>query len=216
MRRKLFLIASVLSMLLSIASAVLWVIDLQSTKIRWFAHDRQWWQIPPHRMEWRWADARFELGFDDDGMFLSRENVVTEAQIDSALSRWNSDVIKSAPRWVLSRAEVAVGIEDETPYMPDRIVYASRGSLRLFPRRGNEFSTAISPPLASWRRLTVSMLLPTIAFLILPAIWALVFVRRWWRRRDGVCEKCSYNLTGNTSCVCPECGTAVTGKNANV
>ncbi len=29
---------------------------------------------------------------------------------------------------------------------------------------------------------------------------------------DGLCPRCSYNLTGNTSGVCPECGTAVAGK----
>ena len=35
------------------------------------------------------------------------------------------------------------------------------------------------------------------------------------RRRkilDRVCTHCGYNLTGNVSGVCPECGTAVTGK----
>lgn len=29
------------------------------------------------------------------------------------------------------------------------------------------------------------------------------------REREGLCESCGYNLTGNTSGVCPECGTAV-------
>jgi len=28
----------------------------------------------------------------------------------------------------------------------------------------------------------------------------------------GGCRLCGYNLTGNTSGVCPECGTAVAGK----
>src|SRR5579859_3140489 len=38
--------------------------------------------------------------------------------------------------------------------------------------------------------------------------------RRWISRRLplGCCVRCRYNLTGNTSGVCPECGTAVTGK----
>ena len=34
----------------------------------------------------------------------------------------------------------------------------------------------------------------------------------WWsdrrRRPDGHCTRCGYNLTGNISGVCPECGTA--------
>jgi len=34
-------------------------------------------------------------------------------------------------------------------------------------------------------------------------------VRRWRRRRKGLCVKCDYDLTGNESGVCPECGTEV-------
>jgi predicted RNA-binding Zn-ribbon protein involved in translation (DUF1610 family) len=36
-------------------------------------------------------------------------------------------------------------------------------------------------------------------------------LRRWRHRRDrrGLCSKCEYDLTGNVSGVCPECGTAV-------
>jgi hypothetical protein len=33
-----------------------------------------------------------------------------------------------------------------------------------------------------------------------------------WRRKPDRCPTCSYNLTGNASGVCPECGTAVAGK----
>lgn len=32
-------------------------------------------------------------------------------------------------------------------------------------------------------------------------------VCRFRRRRRGLCVKCGYNLTGNTTGVCPECGT---------
>jgi len=42
-------------------------------------------------------------------------------------------------------------------------------------------------------------LYPGIAFLRGPA-------RRWHRRRRGLCEQCGYNLAGNTTGVCPECG----------
>ncbi len=40
---------------------------------------------------------------------------------------------------------------------------------------------------------------PTIAFIRGP-------VRRRRRRRAGLCIKCGYDLTGNESGVCPECG----------
>ena len=31
-------------------------------------------------------------------------------------------------------------------------------------------------------------------------------LRRWRRDREGLCVKCGYNLTGNVSGICPECG----------
>jgi hypothetical protein len=45
-----------------------------------------------------------------------------------------------------------------------------------------------------------------LVFLILPAVWF-----RWGRGRlrEGFCVKCGYNLTGNVSGVCPECGTVI-------
>jgi len=36
--------------------------------------------------------------------------------------------------------------------------------------------------------------------------------RRGARRRNGLCVECGYNLTGNISGACPECGAAVTEK----
>ena len=41
---------------------------------------------------------------------------------------------------------------------------------------------------------------------------ALLALRSWWeqaahRRAAGRCVKCDYDLTGNVSGVCPECGT---------
>jgi hypothetical protein len=43
---------------------------------------------------------------------------------------------------------------------------------------------------------------------ILPAFWTVRFIRWAKRAREpGRCPKCGYDLTGNTSGVCPECGT---------
>lgn len=62
------------------------------------------------------------------------------------------------------------------------------------------------PPVAFWEiRLPLLPLFflfasyPTIAFVRGP-------LRRWRRRRRGRCVKCGYDLTGNVSGVCPECG----------
>lgn len=37
-------------------------------------------------------------------------------------------------------------------------------------------------------------------------------LRRWRRRRKGLCLKCGYDLTGNESGVCPECGSPALDK----
>jgi hypothetical protein len=51
-----------------------------------------------------------------------------------------------------------------------------------------------------------------------PATLAGSTVSYWWwrlstrqlRQRDGICASCGYNLTGNTSGICPECGRRAT------
>lgn len=51
-------------------------------------------------------------------------------------------------------------------------------------------------------------------FLVLTTPPAVIFSRRAWRarrlRRPGHCRQCGYNLTGNVSGRCPECGAEVT------
>jgi hypothetical protein len=46
---------------------------------------------------------------------------------------------------------------------------------------------------------------------ILPAILILarIILSGWPARRKGLCECCEYNLTGNVSGICPECGTPI-------
>lgn len=57
-------------------------------------------------------------------------------------------------------------------------------------------------------------------FLLFGAYPVLAFargpVRRWRRRRKGLCVKCGYDLTGNVSGVCPECGTKVEDRSARI
>ena len=46
---------------------------------------------------------------------------------------------------------------------------------------------------------------------ILPALWLWRYRRDRRLRSDGMphCAKCDYNLTGNVSGICPECGTPI-------
>jgi hypothetical protein len=52
---------------------------------------------------------------------------------------------------------------------------------------------------------TIPGLLPVAVFGIYPAINGFRRLRR--RGKSGLCRNCNYDLTGNTSGVCPECGT---------
>ncbi len=56
--------------------------------------------------------------------------------------------------------------------------------------------------------LVLPLWLMVIGFCLYPAAIVLRFlIRPRWRRLRHRCIHCSYNLTGNTSGVCPECGT---------
>ena len=56
----------------------------------------------------------------------------------------------------------------------------------------------------AWIAILLSATYPIIAFIRGP-------LRRRRRRKRGQCLSCGYNLTGNTSGVCPECATMVEG-----
>lgn len=53
-----------------------------------------------------------------------------------------------------------------------------------------------------WLPFSLLTVYPTIAFVRGP-------LRRWRRRQKGLCLRCGYNLTGNVSGICPECGTKI-------
>lgn len=48
-----------------------------------------------------------------------------------------------------------------------------------------------------------------ILFLLLPARQTFVWRRAKVQSKVGLCIACGYNLTGNVSGICPECGTAI-------
>ena len=62
----------------------------------------------------------------------------------------------------------------------------------------------------SWSSLEFPIWFPLALLSILPLLWGCrMMVSRLRQPREGLCVTCSYDLTGNTSRVCPECGIAI-------
>jgi len=59
-------------------------------------------------------------------------------------------------------------------------------------------------------QLVVSFFIPIVLAVLFATYPSIAFIhgpaRRWRRRRRGLCVRCGYDLTGNVSGVCPECG----------
>ena len=66
-------------------------------------------------------------------------------------------------------------------------------------------------PYHSFWRIELSHFWACVLLSALPALrlWRGRRWKEWHRRSLGLCLRCAYNLTGNTSGVCPECGTPV-------
>ena len=76
--------------------------------------------------------------------------------------------------------------------------------------KGQLWSIASAPPPAL-TSLAIPCGLLAACFATVPAAWLFGFSRRQRHRATGRCTACGYNLTGNISGICPECGTPVTG-----
>ncbi|UCE59219.1 MAG: hypothetical protein JSU63_17465 [Phycisphaerales bacterium] len=86
-----------------------------------------------------------------------------------------------------------------------RVEYLGFGTARSKPKGcGLHESLYVSRSVWSpvWFPLLLFGAYPTIAYIRGP-------LRRWRRRRKGLCLGCGYNLTGNVSGVCSECGETV-------
>jgi hypothetical protein len=80
-----------------------------------------------------------------------------------------------------------------------------RTELRLNSYRTRTETTIIT------REFYAPILVPVVVLGVCPVICLISARRRHARqRREGLCLSCGYNLTGNVSGICPECGTPLT------
>ena len=183
MRRKLFTLASILSLLLCVATVSLWIrsslisdlfhrCGLKSEGTVW---EQEWLQTVRGGIEYR-SDIRHGVPQDS----------------------WEQTVLKrfakqfSGPSHdTRSPSDEARGIGPLPFFQWDRSV----------SKYYDGEQTAISLVIPLW-----ALFLPTA---VLPSLWLSKRIRQCRRNKQGRCSTCGYNLTGNTSGVCPECGTPV-------
>ena len=100
---------------------------------------------------------------------------------------------------------------------PLTVITLQDGCIHLFQRPlvfdGLEFTWAFFEPpsfasswqwLVTWEKSRFYVIVPLYPFAL---IAALVTIICWHHIPPGHCQKCGYNLTGNMSGICPECGT---------
>ena len=105
----------------------------------------------------------------------------------------------TAPVWHVS--ETPLGGISQSSDIPNILGFGWNGARLTWPGE-TVTDTAVVIPLWSVTLVTGA----------LPIWWLFRLVRGDRRMRGGLCHHCGYNLSGNTSGTCPECGTAVATK----
>ena len=184
--RRLFAFVSTISFLLFLTAAGLWL-----SALRWemfFGHT----SMRGSGTDWHWHE--WSLWSLDAGLFLKSD-------------RWDVGNPRFADQWgekpgewfhkiqPLGTAGPPMGYPANLrPFTDSFTNYASAGWAQV---RSRHFASGYLP---YWCILVVTLPLP------------MIFAARWHRHsrriRRNLCLHCGYSLTGNTSGVCPECGTS--------
>jgi hypothetical protein len=199
MRRRLFAVASSISLLLCLASAGLWVRSYWDVDSVGFTHRR--WIFTSDARVANWDAFSSELGCVQGSFFLSADSsrggsltgpwmVATMRNQPQGLQIWHRHYREAYTRSQLLDGNIAIGWHENVASVP--------------------WPTDKQFPVVSTRLYFFPAWAACLALIQLPLLRVLLTVRKSRRSRRGLCRRCSYSLlTGNTSGVCPECGTPV-------
>ena len=171
---------------------------------------------------WYWGKQyksliEFRIYVNDDNICFLHNSII-DSRVGPAIVRINANLNAGLPaggNLFSTRADqwdLAVDNEQSSRWW-FAVLYC--GDLRFCPDHTIPLGF-VGPPIGTFRCLYVSWRVLTVALVLLVGWSAMVLIRRWKRPRPGLCKRCSYNLTGNTSGVCPECGTRVPQKSETV
>jgi hypothetical protein len=182
LKRRLFNLAAVVSLVLCVAMVMLWPLSFPAESE---AHARI---IPPVRIGLYYSGARC-----NGGVWVHHGRIVAD--------RYGPD---DAPLWrVLRNWRTTPNFATSDPTFIDRSTKTSRfagfGIASVYWRMSS------SP--TSWSRCAVAAPLwfPVVGLLVLPAFRLCHFLRVRSRRMHGLCLTCGYDLR-ESPLMCPECG----------
>jgi len=186
-RRSLFTLASAVSLLLFVATVVEWVRSHRYEHTAQLIRNNADYSVP------LWWRRRITLA-------SAGGTVVIDGVIQSLRGSENLDEIKRLAEDPLQQPFEFASRPLKHP-QPLRIGIRSAVPWHGFVCRivGFAYGHRYTAAVPMWSIALVAAILPT------------TFAFGWVRRKKpaGACGNCSYDLTGNTSGVCPECGTAV-------
>jgi hypothetical protein len=191
MRRRLFNIAATISLLLFAATVALWVRSYQVEdyldELRYFSHEGT-------EVE---CDSKM-LTQEGAIVYCRLENTITNSSWREPQHFWQRhrnwqppqpyyrDFLTSRLNWpTIAGAPLDESLIEKLGFHLDRIDDGS--SIEGFVVR-----IPLWPPAA--------------ATFVMPALWCIGRIRKHRRSKKGHCRICGYDLTGNQSGTCPECG----------
>lgn len=186
MTRRLLNLLTVLSLLLCAAAVALWV--------------RGYW--PGAEVEVTLAGVRWEVAARTAWLSVSNDPQVTaeKKQWHAAHRRMTGKAYRLG---ALANASVQL-----RPYGP-----ADREQVTALVKDAKQARAALqayerTPQSRTPRRYSVPWAAVAAVSLVLPATWSVRHARQMRRPDPNSCLHCGYDLTGNVSGVCPECGRA--------
>jgi hypothetical protein len=129
------------------------------------------------------------------------------------MRRSTRDDLRWAGRWIFNAAAVIslyafVVLVQFAGAMHDFQIHIGNLASRLFGRAPPMPSEVDILGVPAWAAISLSLVLPMA--LLLMEVFALCRGKR--KQGNPLCRHCHYDLTGNVSGVCPECGTIVAKK----
>jgi hypothetical protein len=205
MRRRLFTAASLLSLLLFLVTIALWVRSYGRDQVVYWRERLKGPAVPEmSRLEMTFAertmDPRYQrpdvsrFWYDSDyELHVCCGRVGFGWMVDACVPRlnWKGPVVwerMSSPR---------IGVRSVSS---PASMWGASDFLNAY---GNSVQREVKHTLGR----SIPVWPFAVCTMILPVIWVVRRVRS--RRRAGHCAACHYNLTGNTSGVCPECGVPI-------